>query len=114
MTRRAGWAALLATGAVALAGCLPSSQKQNDRSVTAADSASAAVAQTVPVDTLDTVWTARAPEADPMPVPSSLVWAGGTLAVVETQEGSVRRFTEGGAYLDRTDLPAESLSLIHI
>ena len=28
--------------------------------------------------------------------------------VVEAQEGSVRRFSTAGAYLDRTDLPAES------
>ena len=103
MTRRAALAAVLA-----LAGCLPSSQKQNSRAISPADSASAALAEVAPVDTLDEVWTARAPEADPMPVPSSLGWAGDVLAVVESQEGSVRRFSGAGAYLDRTDLPAGS------
>ena len=103
MTRRAALAA-----ALALAGCLPSSQKQNGRAISPADSASAALAEVAPVDTLAEVWTARAPAADPMPVPSSLGWAGDALAVVESQEGSVRRFSAAGAYLGRTDLPAES------
>ncbi len=94
---------------LALQACLPSSQKENSRAVSPADSASIALAETVPVDTMAQVWTARAPEADPMPVPSTLAWVGDALAVVETQQGSVRRFTAGGAYLDRTDLPAESI-----
>lgn len=97
--------ALLALG---LAGCLPSSQRENDRSISAADSASAARAATVPVDTLRAVWTAAAPDTDPMPVPSTITWLGDALAVVETQAGSIRRFSSTGAYLDRTDLPAES------
>ncbi len=100
--------ALAVAGAVLLAGCLPSSQKENSRAVPAADSASAALAAAVPVDTLAEVWTARPPAAEAMPVPTSLVWAGGALAVVETQAGGVHRFSEAGAYLGRTALPERS------
>ena len=92
-----------------LQACLPSSQKENRRDLSPADSAAAALAEAVPVDTLAAVWTAQAPEADPIPVPSSLAWVGDALAVVETQQGSLRRFSAAGAYLDRTDLPAESI-----
>ena len=65
-------------------------------------------AEAVPVDTLAQVWTARAPEADPMTVPSTIAWVGEALAVVETQEGSVRRFSAEGDYRDRTDVPTGS------
>ncbi len=92
---------------VALSGCLPSSQHQNGRGISAADSTSMALAETVPVDSLDLVWSAVAPADDPMPVPSSMAWVGDALAVVETQQGSVRRFRDG-EYFDRTDLEAES------
>ena len=60
------------------------------------------------MDTLAQAWTARAPEADPMPVPSTIAWVDGALAVVETQEGSVRRFSAEGDYRDRTDVPTGS------
>ncbi|WP_412061662.1 hypothetical protein [Rubrivirga sp. IMCC45206] len=92
---------------VLLAGCLPSSQREVDRSVSAADSASAALAETVAVDTLEVLWTARASEAAPMPVPTGLAWLGDTLVVVETQEGSVRRISADGRFLDATALPAD-------
>ena len=100
--------ALAATGAVLLAGCLPSSQKQNSRAVPPADSASAVIAAAAPVDTLAEVWTARAPTPAAMPVPTSLAWAGDALAVVETQAGGVHRISGAGAYVDATALPAES------
>ena len=93
---------------LALQACLPSSQKENSRALAAADSAAQAIAEAVPVDTLAQAWTARAPEADPMPVPSTIAWVDGALAVVETQEGSIRRFSAEGVYRDRTDLPAGS------
>ena len=114
MTLRSGplrsvWVRLGAFLAVAvLSGCLPSSQRRTDRSVSAADSASAALAETVPVDTLGVAWTARAPADDPMPMPSSLAWLGDTLAVVETQTGSVRWFGAEGAPLGRIRLPDQS------
>ena len=102
---RPGWLRLgVLVGAAALSGCLPSSQRERDRSVSAAVSASAALAEAVPVDTLAVVWTARAAADDPMPMPSSLAWLGDTLAVVETQTGSVRWF-RGRAPVGRTDLP---------
>ena len=101
---RAGALALLAAG---LWGCLPSSQKELDRTVSAADSASAALAATVPVDTLALAWTAEAPASDPMRLPTTLAWLGDALAVVETGDGSVRRFSDAGAYLGATPLPAE-------
>jgi len=66
------------------------------------------LAETAPVDSLAVVWEARAPAADPMPVPMSLLWAGDALAVIETQAGSVRRFSEAGASLDHTVLPEGS------
>ena len=96
-------ARLVAVSVLALVGCLPSSQRQNARTVSAADSSSMALAETVPVDSLALVWSAAAPPGDPMPVPSSMAWVGDALAVVETQDASVRRFRDG-AYLDRTDL----------
>lgn len=108
MTRRLA----ITVGAVllggVLAGCLPSSQRQNSREVSAADSASAALAAEAPVDTLSVVWTARPPAGDPAPVATSFGWVRNGLAVVETQEGSVRLFTAEGAYAGRTDVGAES------
>ena len=111
MTVRPGpWARLVALGALAAAvgGCLPSDQRELDRSVSAADSASVALAATAPVDTLAEAWTARAPDADPMPIPTSLAWAGDALAVAETQGGTVRRFAADGRYLGRTAVGPES------
>ena len=95
---RAVWTAVL--GAV-LAGCLPSSQRELDRSVSAADSASAALAATVPVDTLARAWAARAP----MRVPITLAWQDSALAVVETGDGALWRWTADGDSLDVTPLP---------
>ena len=94
--------AVAAGGAVALAGCLPSSQRRIDRSVSAADSASAALAATAPVDTLGVVWGAS--PAAPLDLPTSLGWLGDRLAVVETQGGAARLFDEGGAEAGRVDL----------
>ena len=95
--------------AMGLAGCLPGSGRGADRALSAADSASVALAATVPVDTLALAWTARAPDDDAMPLPTSLGWLGdGRLAVVETQLGSVRLFGADGAYQRRIDLPPES------
>ena len=96
-------------GAVGLAGCLPGAGRGTDRALSPADSASVAFAATVPVDTLELAWTARAPDEDAMPLPTSLGWLGdGRLAVVETQVGSVRLFGADGAYRRRIDLPPES------
>ena len=92
---------------LALAGCLPSSQRELDRGISAADSASAALAAAVPTDTLAMGWTATTPEASPMRLPTTLAWLGDTLAVVETGDGSLRRFAATGAYVDATALPAE-------
>lgn len=91
------------------AGCLPSSQHELDRTVSAADSASARLAAEAPVDTLGVVWTARAPEAEPMVLATTLGWHGDGVVVVETQGGSVRRFDGEGRYAGRTDLGAEAI-----
>ncbi len=84
----------------ALVGCLPSSGRQNDRSMSAADSASVRFAETVPVDSLDLGWEAAARPDDPMPLPTTLAWIGegdaARIVVVETQEGSIRLFTASG------------------
>ena len=93
--------------ALVLAGCLPSSQKETDRSLAPGDSASLARADAAPVDTLQRVWTARAPESDPMAIPTTLAWWDDVLAVVETQNGSVRVFDDAGAYRRRIDLGLE-------
>ena len=91
-----------------LAGCFPGSGRKNDRALSPADSASIQLAITVPVDTLELAWTARAPEEDPMPLPTSLGWMDdGRLAVVETQVGSIRVFTDS-SYQSRIDLPEKS------
>ena len=91
--------------AALLAGCLPSSQRETDRSVSPADSASAALAALAPVDTLEVVWAASPPE--PMRLPSTISWLDNGLAVVETGQGSVLRFTAAGAFRDATPLPAD-------
>lgn len=94
---------------VGLTGCLPGSGRKNDRALSPADSASIELAATVPVDTLELAWTARAPDDDPMPLPTSLGWMGdGRLAVVETQVGSIRVFGSDGTYQSRIDLPEQS------
>lgn len=105
------WAVRLGVGVLSLglAGCLPSSQRELDRSLSDADSTSLALAAQAPVDTLAVVWTARAPEADPMIVPTSLVWLPRGVVVVEAQQGgALRRFDATGAYLGRTDLDPEA------
>ena len=85
---------------VLLAGCLPSSGRRDDRSLVPADSASVALAATVPVDTLALGWEAAARPDDPMPLPTTIGWAGtgdaARIVVVETKEGSVRLFTPSG------------------
>ncbi|MDT7855816.1 hypothetical protein RQM47_04095 [Rubrivirga sp. S365] len=97
---RLGLLLLVAGGAVALAGCLPSSQRELDRSVSAADSASVALAAAAPVDTLDVVW-----EASPaLDLPTSLGWYGRGVAVVETQGGAARLLGADGADAGRVDL----------
>ena len=100
--RGAALLALVVGGAVVLAGCLPSSQRRIDRSVSAADSASAAIAAAAPVDTLAAVWEAS--PAAPLDLPTSLGWLGDRLAVVETQGGAARLFSAGGAEVGRVDL----------
>ena len=93
--------ALLALCMLLATGCLPSSQRQTDRSISAADSASVALEATVPVDTLALAWEAAARADDPMPLPTTIGWlfpdsSGAQLVVVETQQGSVRLFTPSG------------------
>ena len=89
-------------GLLLLAGCLPSSGRQDDRSVSQADSASTALAETVSVDTLALAWEASARPDDPMPLPTTIGWANpdaGTearIVVVETKDGSIRLFTPSG------------------
>ena len=98
--RGRGVLAALVVGGAVLAGCLPSSQKRIDRSVSAADSASAALAVVAPVDTLAVVW-----EASPaLDLPTSLGWLGDGLAVVETQGGAARVLGADGAERARIDL----------
>ena len=96
----------LAVGGAALAaslgGCLPSSQREMDRSVSAADSASAALAASAPVDTLAVVWSAT--PAEPLDLPTSLGWYRGGVAVVETEGGAARLFGADGAEAGRIDL----------
>ncbi|GAB5536408.1 MAG: hypothetical protein Rubg2KO_26570 [Rubricoccaceae bacterium] len=101
--------AITLAAVVGLTGCLPGSGRKNDRDLSPADSASIELAATVPVDTLALAWTARAPEDDPMPLPTSLGWMDdGRLAVVETQVGSIRIFGADSTYQDRIDLPEQS------
>ena len=97
-----GGAALAVLLAASLAGCLPSSQRELDRSVSAADSASAALAEAVPVDTLGVVWDAT--PAAPLDLPTSLGWYRGGVAVVETGGGAARLFGPDGADAGRVDL----------
>src|SRR5690606_8093814 len=86
-----------------LAGCLPSSQRQNTRALTPADSLSMRLAEEAPVDTLRLVWTAGAPEASPLELPTSMVWLpdspGGRLVVADTRRASLHVFSPEGDYV---------------
>lgn len=86
-----------ATVLLALSGCLPSSQRQIDRSMLASDSASVALAALAPVDTLVRVWAVEPPLA----LATGVAWlhpAGpdARLAVVETQTGGIHFWTATG------------------
>src|SRR5690606_16297206 len=89
--------------ALLLAGCLPSSQRQNTRALTPADSLSMRLAEEAPVDTLRLVWTAEAPAASPIELPTSLLWRpdslGGNLLVADTRRGSLHAFSPEGDYV---------------
>ena len=86
--------------AVALAGCLPSSQRQNTRAMAPADSAAAALAEAVPVDTLAEAWTLPIGEA--AQVPTGIAWVqpdsafAARLAVVDTRLGQILTVSAGG------------------
>ncbi|MEL6614724.1 MAG: hypothetical protein AAFQ43_03250 [Bacteroidota bacterium] len=92
--------ALLAGLAVVLTGCLPSSQKQNTRALTPADSAATAIAEAVPADSLVEVWTA--PIGDRAFAPTGLAWvqpdsgAAARLAVIETRDGAIHLLSARG------------------
>ena len=94
--------ALTCALALLISGCLPSSGRRNDRSMSPADSASIAFAETVPTDTLTLGWEAAARPDDLMPLPTTIGWAnpeagaGARLVVVETQGASLRLFTPSG------------------
>ena len=97
---------LLAAGAlvvgVFVAGCLPSSQRASDRSLLPSDSASVALAASVPADSLALVWSVTPPLA----LATGVAWTGDTLAVVETQQGAVWRFSPAGDALGSAPLAA--------
>lgn len=84
-------------------GCLPSSQKQNTRALTPSDSLSRDLATTVPVDTLEFVWQAEAPEATPFEFPTSIAWLpdslGGPIAVADTRAGGLHVLSGEGDYV---------------
>lgn len=95
--------------ALLVAGCLPSSQREQDLSLLPSDSAGVALAARVPVDTLALVWT-REP---PLPLATGVAWLrpdhpDARLAVVETQQGGVALFTPAGRERGRWPLPAGS------
>ena len=89
--------------ALAQTGCLPSSQKQNTRALTPSDSLSRDLAATVPVDTLQFVWQAEAPEATPFELPTSIAWLpdslGGRIAVADTRAGGLHVLSAEGDYV---------------
>src|SRR5690606_28054568 len=89
--------------ALALAGCLPSSQRANTRALTPADSLSMRLAEGARVDTLRLMWTAGAPEASPLELPTSMAWLpdslGGELVIADTRRGSLHAFSAEGAYV---------------
>lgn len=88
--------------ALSQSGCLPSSQRQNTRTLTPGDSLSRHVAATVPVDTLRLVWAAEAPERAPFEFPTSLVWLpdslGGAIVVADTRAGGLHALSPEGDY----------------
>ena len=90
-----------------ISGCLPTSGRHKDRSMSPADSASVRIAETVPVDSLELGWEAAARPDDPMPLPTSLAWVGegadARIVVVETKDASIRLFTASGRVARRID-----------
>lgn len=108
-TRRGNVArsSFLALVVAVLSGCLPSSQRQNDRSLTPEDSASTHIAATVGVDSLDYLGETAVPDSLAMLLPTSMVWsagdttAGGYLVVSDTQRGMLYWIDAGGAFLRR-------------
>ncbi|MDX1439174.1 MAG: hypothetical protein R3284_04650, partial [Rubricoccaceae bacterium] len=95
--------ALLCVVLVVEAGCLPSSQKQNTRSLTPGDSLSREIAAGIPVDTLEFVWEATVPSETPMELPTSLIWSAdstaGRLFVADTRGGCIHVLSESGDHL---------------
>ncbi len=85
-----------------LTGCLPSSQRATDRSLLASDSASVALAAGVAVDSLALVWSVT----PPLSLATGVAWTGDTLAVVETQDGALLRFSSAGDALGTEPLAA--------
>ncbi|HIG73195.1 MAG TPA: hypothetical protein EYQ24_01040 [Bacteroidetes bacterium] len=100
----------LLLGCALLAGCLPGSQRENTRALTPADSASTALAETVPVADLEAVWTTDLTER--APYPTGIAWlaadsAEARLAVVETQEGAVHLLSASGDVQERWEAEGE-------
>ena len=92
---------LLLAAPLLLAGCLPGSQREIDRSLSAADSASVALAASVPVDTMAVVATAEPPASTPFQLATSLAWVEpdtprARLAVVDTQAEVLWWFSADG------------------
>ncbi len=76
-----------------LSGCLPSScRREEDRSLSAADSLSIALAETIAIDTLEVVW-----QSGDFDFPRTLRWApDGALWVVDAERKLVTAFDSAG------------------
>lgn len=88
-----------------LSGCLPSScQREEDRSLFAADSASIALAETIAVDTLEVVW-----QSDDFDFPRTLEWGpDGSLWVVDAERKQALAFDGAGTIVQRIRAEVEA------
>ena len=86
--------------AVALTGCLPSSnQRKLDRALFPSDSLSRAIAEAAPVDTMRLVREVTAPPEAILEVPTTVaIRPDGGVVVAETRRGALVRFDAEGEY----------------
>lgn len=91
-------ASLALTGLLLLTGCLPySCQREANEALYPSDSLSRQVAQDVPADTLQPLWTSSGTEAHSLEYPRTVRFLDhGGLAVSDVERNSLFRFSDGG------------------
>lgn len=99
---------------LSVTGCLPSSCKREEpRELFPADSLSRELAATLPVDTLDVLWTASGTEASPLAYPRTVRFASnGEVYVSDVERNSVFVFGQEGAF--REEIAADAFAFPYL